>query len=95
MKQAFVSYASEDKAIVTALADSFELISDWEWVEDCWSPDYNKVPDDGTAWTGDGSSECKNRIIRGGSREQGSKTTRSADRHHASADADMDTLPDS
>jgi formylglycine-generating enzyme required for sulfatase activity len=35
----------------------------WEWVADCWNPDYKAAPTDGTAWlTGD----CERRVARGG-----------------------------
>ena len=36
----------------------------WEWVEDCWNPDYIGAPTDGSAWrTGD----CSRTLLRGGS----------------------------
>ena len=36
----------------------------FEWVQDCWSPDYRGAPNDGSAWlTGD----CSQRDLRGGS----------------------------
>jgi formylglycine-generating enzyme required for sulfatase activity len=35
----------------------------FEWVEDCWHPNYDGAPDDGTAWTKDG---CSARVMRGG-----------------------------
>jgi formylglycine-generating enzyme required for sulfatase activity len=34
----------------------------FEWVEDCWHPDYHGAPSDGTAWT---SSGCSSRVMRG------------------------------
>ena len=37
----------------------------WEWVEDCWHPDYHGAPNDGRAWTFGGI--CERRVVRGGS----------------------------
>ena len=37
----------------------------WEWVEDCWHPDYRGAPSDGSAWTT--GEECSRRVLRGGS----------------------------
>ncbi len=36
-----------------------------EWVEDCWHPDYEGAPADGSAWTEGG--DCRLRVLRGGS----------------------------
>jgi formylglycine-generating enzyme required for sulfatase activity len=36
----------------------------WEWVEDCWHPDYSGAPATGAAWIADG--ECRKRVNRGG-----------------------------
>jgi formylglycine-generating enzyme required for sulfatase activity len=36
----------------------------YEWVEDCWNPDYHGAPADGSAWT---TGDCARRILRGGS----------------------------
>lgn len=33
-----------------------------EWVEDCWNPDHNSAPDDGSPRGGD----CKRRVLKGG-----------------------------
>lgn len=35
----------------------------WEWVEDCWYPNYQGAPGDGEAWTGDPGCRC---VLRGG-----------------------------
>ncbi|ACT59479.1 SUMF1/EgtB/PvdO family nonheme iron enzyme [Hirschia baltica] len=37
----------------------------WEWVEDCWHPNYNNAPTNGSAWT----KQCNNntKVLRGGS----------------------------
>jgi formylglycine-generating enzyme required for sulfatase activity len=37
----------------------------FEWVEDCWHPDYNGAPTDGAAWLSGG--DCRQRGMRGGS----------------------------
>ena len=37
----------------------------WEWVEDCWHPDYRGAPSDGRAWTTGG--DCSRGVLRGGS----------------------------
>jgi formylglycine-generating enzyme required for sulfatase activity len=36
----------------------------YEWVEDCWHPDYNGAPTDGSAWT---KPDCERHVLRGGS----------------------------
>jgi formylglycine-generating enzyme required for sulfatase activity/predicted Ser/Thr protein kinase len=36
----------------------------FEWVQDCWHPDYRNAPSDGSAWMG---SECSQHDLRGGS----------------------------
>lgn len=36
----------------------------WEWVEDCWSVNYEGAPEDGSAWT---TGDCARRVLRGGS----------------------------
>lgn len=47
----------------------------WEWVEDCWQPDLNGAPSDGTPrFAGD----CRLRVIRGGAWYYVKKTARSA-----------------
>jgi formylglycine-generating enzyme required for sulfatase activity len=35
----------------------------WEWVQDCWNPDYSGAPEDGRAWL---SGDCGTRVLRGG-----------------------------
>ena len=37
----------------------------WEWVEDCWHPDYRGAPTDGRAWIDGGG--CAQRVLRVGS----------------------------
>ena len=36
----------------------------WQWVQDCYHPDYNGAPAEGSAWT---SGDCSYRVVRGGS----------------------------
>ena len=36
----------------------------WEWVQDCWHPNYEGAPKDGTAWEAGG--DCALRAVRGG-----------------------------
>lgn len=36
----------------------------WEWVEDCYGPNYEGAPTDGTPVT---SGDCRHRVVRGGS----------------------------
>jgi formylglycine-generating enzyme required for sulfatase activity len=37
----------------------------WEWVADCWHPEYSGAPRDGSAWMHAG--DCNLRVLRGGS----------------------------
>ena len=37
----------------------------WEWVADCWHPEYSGAPGDGGAWMSPG--DCNLRVLRGGS----------------------------
>jgi formylglycine-generating enzyme required for sulfatase activity len=39
----------------------------WEWVEDCWHPNYTGAPTDGSAWLEAGGGHCGQRVVRGGS----------------------------
>jgi formylglycine-generating enzyme required for sulfatase activity len=48
-----------------------------EWVEDCWNDSYNGAPADGSAWK---SGDCSNRVLRGGSWNDGQEFVRSAAR---------------
>jgi len=36
----------------------------WEWVEDCWHPNYLHAPANSSAWQG---GDCRSRVLRGGS----------------------------
>jgi formylglycine-generating enzyme required for sulfatase activity/serine/threonine protein kinase len=51
----------------------------WEWAEDCWHDNYLAAPTDGSAWTTDG--DCENRVMRGGSWEDGTEYLRAAYRN--------------
>lgn len=35
----------------------------WEWVQECWHPDYNGAPADSRVW---GGGDCSQRTVRGG-----------------------------
>jgi formylglycine-generating enzyme required for sulfatase activity len=48
----------------------------WEWVEDCWTPNAQQTPIDGSAFLRPGS--CEIGVIRGGSFAAGSRRVRSA-----------------
>lgn len=41
----------------------------FEWVEDCWHDNYDKAPNDGSAWQAEAEdkSDCSRRVLRGGS----------------------------
>ena len=51
----------------------------WEWVEDCWHPDYRGTPSDGGAWTTD-CSDSGNHVLRGGAWSSTAWTLRIAKR---------------
>jgi formylglycine-generating enzyme required for sulfatase activity len=59
----------------------------WEWVEDCYHPNYQDIPADGSAWT---SADCANRVARGGSWHDTPVNLRSANRHWNSSPDDRD-----
>lgn len=50
----------------------------WEWVEDCWSKNYDDHPVDGSAWVA--SDTCRRRVLRGGAWPNGGRELRSANR---------------
>lgn len=52
----------------------------WEWVQDCWAPNYAGAPDDGSART---MQTCPEYVIRGGSWRMRPEALRSAERGHA------------
>jgi formylglycine-generating enzyme required for sulfatase activity len=49
----------------------------WEWVEDCFHPNYTGTPTDGSAWA---SPDCDMRVMRGGSWASAPAELRSASR---------------
>jgi formylglycine-generating enzyme required for sulfatase activity len=49
----------------------------WEWTQDCYQDTYNGAPADGSART---SGDCRNHVVRGGSRGNGSQDLRAATR---------------
>ncbi|HYA74780.1 MAG TPA: SUMF1/EgtB/PvdO family nonheme iron enzyme [Roseiarcus sp.] len=49
----------------------------WQWVQDCYHPDFDGAPSDGSAWT---SGDCNGRVARGGSWDDFSVYLRSAAR---------------
>ena len=53
----------------------------WEWVEDCWHPDFTGAPGDGRAWLEPGSNgSCAKRVNRGGGWGNGSASLRLSNR---------------
>ena len=50
----------------------------WEWVQDCYNDTYEGAPTDGSAWA---SSDCRRRVIRGGSWFHSARLLRSANRY--------------
>jgi formylglycine-generating enzyme required for sulfatase activity len=55
----------------------------WEWTEDCWNDSNSGNPGDGRART---TSDCKQRVLRGGSFDSFPRNLRSAERYHGAAD---------
>lgn len=62
----------------------------WQWVEDCFHPNYGGAPSDGSAWIVDG--DCGRRMIRGGDYARGPDELRSAHREHYLADGRLNVL---
>ena len=73
----------------TALVDSYQP-NPWgvynlhgnvlEWVEDCWHKNYEKAPEDGSAWLRTQRGQCNLRVTRGGSWLYSPQSLRSANR---------------
>jgi formylglycine-generating enzyme required for sulfatase activity len=53
----------------------------WKWVQDCYHPNYNGAPTDGSTWTG---GDCTARVIRGGSWSDRPESVRPAFRDRTS-----------
>lgn len=51
----------------------------WEWVADCWHRDYQGAPADGGVWE---ASDCRERVIRGGSWRDKTNYVHSASRFY-------------
>lgn len=49
----------------------------WQWIEDCWNPNYGGAPSEGSAWT---TGDCEQRVMRGGGWDSYPWSIRSADR---------------
>ncbi len=60
-----------------------------EWVHDCYHPDYNGAPDDGSVWDG---GDCTRRVIRGGSFSSASSALRNAKREKLSPTQGYDNV---
>jgi len=58
----------------------------WEWVEDCWHDNYAAAPTDGLAWLAADGGDCGQRVVRGGSWNDGPEYLRSAYRIRLNAD---------
>jgi formylglycine-generating enzyme required for sulfatase activity len=56
----------------------------WQWVEDCGHDNYDKAPQDGSAWT-DGD-DCGRRVDRGGAWNTSPEDLRAASRIRNSRD---------
>jgi len=54
----------------------------WKWVQDCYHPNYNGAPTDGSTWTG---GDCTARVVRGGFWGGGPEFVRPAFRDRNSA----------
>jgi formylglycine-generating enzyme required for sulfatase activity len=61
----------------------------WEWVEDCYHPNYDGAPLDGSVWRG---ADCDHRIARGGAWDSNPRYVRSAQRGLLTSDLRMSGL---
>ncbi len=59
----------------------------WEWVEDCWHPNYVGAPTNGSAWV---AGDCSRRVLRGGGWFAGPEYLRSSVRDGADPDDQLD-----
>ena len=63
----------------------FDMVGNvWEWVEDCWHPNYNGAPQDGSAWIA--NNNCRSHVVRGGSWLDDPEVIRSAVRNGDAGD---------
>nr|VFK36969.1 MAG: Formylglycine-generating enzyme, required for sulfatase activity, contains SUMF1/FGE domain [Candidatus Kentron sp. SD]VFK42040.1 MAG: Formylglycine-generating enzyme, required for sulfatase activity, contains SUMF1/FGE domain [Candidatus Kentron sp. SD] len=56
-----------------------------EWTADCWHDNYQSAPSDGSIWTEEALGDCGQRVVRGGSWNNGPQELRSASRGRYSA----------
>lgn len=49
----------------------------YDWVEDCWNENYDRAPNDGSAWL---NANCNQHVLRGGAFSRSANTARSAAR---------------
>ena len=56
----------------------------WQWVQDCYHPNYDGVPTNGLEWAAD---DCKDRVVRGGSWGSSPQYLRSANRTGLTTDS--------
>lgn len=56
----------------------------WEWLEDCWNPNYKGAPSDGSAWL---DGDCSQRLSRGDPSASKWKRPRAATRNRLPANA--------
>ena len=61
----------------------------WEWATDCWNPNYEQAPGDGSPWT---HGDCSRRVIRGGAWDDEPDDLRSANRLSVPADRRYNTI---
>jgi len=65
----------------------------WEWVQDCWHPDYTGAPVNGDPWVEDfGMCVSHERVIRGGSYDYNAEAIRTAERFAADPAFGSDNL---
>jgi formylglycine-generating enzyme required for sulfatase activity len=77
-------YTAPTKSYKSNGAGLFDMHGNvWEWVQDCWHPDYRDAPADGSAWLHGCADE--RRIVRGGSWFDGPSFLRAASRNRAPA----------
>jgi formylglycine-generating enzyme required for sulfatase activity len=55
----------------------------WQWVQDCYHPNYDGVPTNGSEWAAD---DCKDRVVRGGAWGSNPQDLRSANRGRDTTD---------
>lgn len=61
----------------------------FEWTQDCWNPNYDGAPTNGSAWT---SGECRQRVLRGGSWFTAPDQQRTTYRNHFEEDYRANTF---